>query len=1072
MRKPAITVFLAMYVCLAGTAEAAVPQKPAVQPQAAAAQKTVRQQPVVRKNMTGCTVTDDVEYGKKIKEYTTEPYFITELVDHLPASTCVPSPDKVLGHIVGAPDVLTYNKDINAYMRLLAEKSPRVKVYDLGKSEEGREMLIVAVSDEANIANIDRYREITAKLADPRGLTDAQAQKLIGEGKPFYWVSGSIHSPETGAPEMLMELAYRLAVEETPFIQQIRKNSIVLITPVVEVDGHDREVDIYSYRKKHPDRPNYPLTWWGHYVAHDNNRDSMTMSLALSRNMMQGFFQFHPTVFHDLHESVPYLYISTGTGPYNAWLDPITVTEWQEMAYYEIDQMTQRGVIGVWTQGFYDGWAPNYLFYIANGHNSIGRFYETFGNGGADTRVRTLGGSQTSREWYRPNPPLPKVKWSMRNNTNMEESTILFGMQNLATNREHFLNNFYMKSRRSVEKARKEGPAAWIFPADDPRPGAQAELLNVLQAQGVEVQRATKEFKVSGQPSAVSRQPSTRGGEASVAPEAQGPSTAAPKEGVSARDDKTQGPSTAAAKEGASARDDKAKDEKQEVIYPAGTYLVRMDQPYSRMADMLLDTQYYSPRDPRSYDDTGWTLGALENVKTVRVMDQAVLDVPMSKVSGPVMAAGAVTGTGKTYLINHNTENGLATLRFKLASVEMEAAEEPFEADGKKFKAGTFVIRTADRAQLEQAAKELGLTVMATDAPLKVKTHPLATPRIAVLHNWSSTQNDGWFRIPLDKLKIPYSYLADTKVRVTPNLRGEFDVIIVPPMGGGGAAGLSALVRGIPVRGAGPMPWKNTPEMPNLVAPGIDQTDDIRGGMGFSGLMNLEKFVSDGGLLVAVQSSASLAVSGGMTDMVNVGEPRNLQAPGSVVLATVDDKKSPITYGYDDRLYVYFRQGPVLTVGLGRGGFFGGDQEGDRGPRGSGRGSATDPDVPQARPYLAPEPPVKRTPREQELYIPDEVREYMRWSLPEPQQIPRVVLRFGPEKELLLSGMIVGGNEIAEKPAVVDAPHGKGHVVLFAPNPMWRNETGGSYFLLFNAILNYDHLDAGRTLVNLDAAGN
>ncbi len=1033
MRNKAIVLLVSAVVCLvlsAGVVSTAAGQG---KPQAAAARPAKVAKP------SNCKVTDDLEYGKKIKEYTTEKYFITELVDHLPASTCVPSPDKVLGHIVGAPDVLTYTKDINAYMRLLAEKSPRVKVYDIGKSEEGRDMLVVAVSDEANLTNLDRYREITAKLADPRTLTDAEAQKLVAEGKPFYWTSGSIHSPETGAPEMLMELAYRLAVEESPFIQQIRKNSIVLITPIVEVDGHDREVDTYMYRKRHPDQPPYPLTWWGHYVAHDNNRDAMTMSLALSRNMMQAFFQFHPTIFHDLHESVPYLYISTGTGPYNAWLDPITISEWQQLAYYEIDEMTKRGVIGVWTQGFYDGWAPNYLFYIANGHNSIGRFYETFGNGGADTRVRTLGASQTSREWYRPNPPLPKVKWSMRNNTNMEESTILFGMHNLATRGQYFLNNFYMKSKRSVAKATTEGPAAWIFPADDPRPGAQATLLNILQAQGIEVSKATAPFKVSIQSPVAGRQGGRGRGE--EAEESQ----------VGAQRPEPRTTTT-------------------EVSYPAGTYVVRMDQPYSRMADMLLDTQYYSPRDPRSYDDTGWTLGALENVKTVRVMDQSVLKAAMTKVDGPVAVAGAITGTGKTYLINHNTDSNLATLRYRLANVKMEAAEEPFKAAGKDFKAGTFILEDADRAQLEPAAKELGLTVIATDEPLKVKTHPLVTPRIAILHGWQSTQNDGWFRIPLEQLKIPYTYLADTKVRVTPNLRADYDVIIVPPMGFGGGGSLNALLRGIPVRGTQPMPWKNTPEMPNLYAPGLDQTDDIRGGMGYTGLMNLDKFVEDGGLLIAVQASASLPVSGGMTQMINVAEARQMQAPGSVLLTTVDDNKSPITYGYDRQLYVYFRGGPVLTVGSGGGRGFGGGGEG--GPAGatrsSGRGSASDPDVLQARPYVAPETPPRRTPREQELYVPDEVREYARWSLPEPQEVPRVVLRFAPQRDLLLSGMIVAGNELAEKPAVIDAQHGKGHVVLFANNPMWRNETGGSYFLLFNAILNYDHLDAGRKLIDLD----
>jgi hypothetical protein len=982
-----------------------------------------------------CTVTDNADYAKKIKEYTTESYFITELVDHLPASSCVPSPDAVLHHIIGAPDVLDYTKDINAYMRVLAEKSPRVKLFSIGTSEEGREMLVVAISDEANLLKLGRYKEITKRLADPRGLGDDEARKLVAEGKPIYWADGSIHSPETGAPEMLMELAYRLAVEETPFIQKIRQDSIVMITPIVETDGHDRVVDLYRYHKKHPTDPPYPsLVWWGHDVAHDNNRDSMGMSLALSRNMLKTFLDWHPTVMHDLHESVPYLYIMTGTGPYNAWLDPIVISEWQQMAYYEIEEMTKRGVIGVWTHGFYDGWAPNYLLSIGNNHNSIGRFYETFGNGGADTRVRNLPPSDTSREWFRPNPPLSKVKWSARNNVNMQESAILFGMHNVATNKDQFLTNFYLKSRRAVEKARKEGPAAWVFPADDSRPGEQAGLLNLLEMQGVEVQRTSKEFRV---PAAA---PSTESAERASGRRRGGDSGDA-----------------------AAADDKKPADEKkpQETVFPAGSYIVRMDQPYSRLADAVLDTQYYNPRDPRSYDDTGWTLGALRNVKAVRVTDAAILDVPMQKM-GAVEVPGGVSGEGSTFLINHNTDNALATLRFRMANVAMDAAEEPFELDGIKFKAGTFVIRKADRNALDQAARELGIKVHATSAEIKAATHSLAAPRVALVHNWQNTQNDGWYRIAFETLKIPYTYVADTKIRENAHLRQSFDVIILPPMGGfGAAAGLGGMIRGLPMRGSA-LAWKNSEETPNLVTPGLDSTDDMRGGFGYSGLANLEQFVREGGLLIAVQSSASLPVAGAMTDMVSVNDARTMQAPGSVVLSSIDDKRSPIAYGYDDKLYVYFRQGPIIGVSTGFGGGQGpGGQDGAATGRASGRGSISDPDVIQGRAYIAPEKEPKRTPREQELYIPDDAPENARWALPAREDFPRVVLRFAPEKELLLSGMITGGNEIAEKPAVVDVPHGKGHVVLFANNPMWRGETMGSFFLVFNAIMNYDHLNAG-----------
>jgi hypothetical protein len=198
-----------------------------------------------------------------------------------------------------------------------------------------------------------------------------------------------------------------------------------------------------------------------------------------------------------------------------------------------------------------------------------------------------------------------------------------------------------------------------------------------------------------------------------------------------------------------------------------------------------------------------------------------------------------------------------------------------------------------------------------------------------------------------------------------------------------------------------------------------------------------------------------------MTDMVSIVDARTLQAPGSVVLTNVEDKKSPIAYGYDDKLYVYFRQGPILRVSTG----FGQDAPNPAeagGGRPSGRGSANDPDVIQGRQYAEPEKPAKRSQKEQEFYIQEDFVEAARTSLPPQNQWPRVILRFAPEKELLLSGMLVGASEIAEKPAVIDVPHGKGHTILFANNPMWRDETMGSFFLLFNAMMNFDQLDAGR----------
>ena len=157
----------------------------------------------------------------------------------------------------------------------------------MGTTEEGREQILVAISDEANLARLDRLKQVTARLGDPRGLAEAEARALVAEGKPIYWATGAMHSPETGSPEMLMELGYRLAVEETPFIQAIRRNSVVLFTPVLEVDGRERMVDLYRYRKENPSRTPPSLLYWGKYVAHDNNRDGMGLALKQSQNVMK-----------------------------------------------------------------------------------------------------------------------------------------------------------------------------------------------------------------------------------------------------------------------------------------------------------------------------------------------------------------------------------------------------------------------------------------------------------------------------------------------------------------------------------------------------------------------------------------------------------------------------------------------------------------------------------------------------------------------------------------------------------------------------------------------------------------
>ncbi|MBV8435896.1 MAG: hypothetical protein JOY95_00100, partial [Silvibacterium sp.] len=217
----------------------------------------------------------DQSYTDHIKQYTTQPYFNSPLTDYLPASNTVPTPAKVLGDVSGAPGILPYAEDVYAYFRLLEKSTSRVKVFTIGRTEEGREMIAAAIADESLLVKLSENDARLAKLADPRtiNMDDVKATELVNASFPVYYITGTIHSPETGAPTALMELAYRLAVDDAPYIQYIRTHMLVLITPVVEVDGRDRMVDIYKWHLAHPKEQWPRLIYWGHYVAHDNNRD-------------------------------------------------------------------------------------------------------------------------------------------------------------------------------------------------------------------------------------------------------------------------------------------------------------------------------------------------------------------------------------------------------------------------------------------------------------------------------------------------------------------------------------------------------------------------------------------------------------------------------------------------------------------------------------------------------------------------------------------------------------------------------------------------------------------------------
>ena len=947
----------------------------------------------------------DQQYTDQIHKYTTDPSFISPLVDYLPASKTVPTPTKILGDVSGAPDMLPYAEDVYKYFRLLEASSPRVKVFSIGHSEEGREMIAAAIADPNLLTGAKENDARLAQLADPRtiNLDDDKARQLVDQSWPVYYITGTIHSPETGAPTALMELAYRLAVDDAPYIKYIRSHMIVLITPVVEVDGRDRMVDIYKWHKAHPGQDWPRLLYWGHYVAHDNNRDAMAMTLDLTRNVLDTYLAWHAQVLHDLHESVPFLYDNTvGDGPYNAWADPVLADEWAELGWNNVAQMQSFGMPGVFTHGDFDTWSPGYLMFLAGMHNGISRLYETFGNGGADTEKRILRPEDYSRTWYRQNPPLPVVNWSQRDNNNYEQSALLSTLSYFSQNTRHFLENYYMKSKRAVEKPSLEGPAAYVIPTDPADTNRQIELLKVLKRQHVEVQQLSDAVT------------STIPGE-------------------------------------------KRADKPKEQTFPAGSIVIRMDQPYSRVADALLDRQFWAAADPQKhpYDDTGWSFTHLFNLKVARVLDASILKSKMTRLD-PASLAGKVSGTGSVLAVANTGQVSLLPLVYKLKGATIQVAEKSFDAEGKHFAAGSLLITNAPEERVGGILQDLALDATRLSAEPSVPAHTVTAPRVAIMHTWLGTQTEGWWRYAFDTLGVPFDYISTQTVANQPDLRQKYDVVVFAPVGRSSSL---EILNGIPMWN-NPMPWQKSDLTPNLGA--LDSTPDIRPGLGYEGLAHLKQFVEQGGLLIASEDTAQFAIETGLAPGVSVAPKGDARVVGSVLNTVFVASEHPVAFGYGSGVPVISANGMAFNVSniLGRNpGRVLMDPLTDPldpyAKRETGRGTVEDSDVPLGRTIVKPEPLVKQQPWEP-AHLDEEQTRNNPLVIPVPSR-PEVILRFSEGKSLLLDGLLDKGSSIAEHAVVVDAHLGQGNVLLFGNNPIYRGETLGTYAMVFNAILNYQH---------------
>lgn len=953
----------------------------------------------------------DEDFAKAYTEWTRDPKFGSPLVDHLPLVNGIPTPKSVLGYHIGAPRKLTYYADILKYYRALAAATPRVKVENIGKSDEGRDLVVVWISSEENIGRLALNRANLAKLADPRGQSESQIRTLINTTKPHYHLMGGLHSGETGPSEMLMELAYRIATETSPVITNIRNNVYVSITPVADADGRDRNVDWFYYGLEAQadstrnagagaaaggaavtpatgGRGGAPgiggLPYWGKYVYHDNNRD-INLSQMQMRAITDWYHTAHPPIMHDLHESLALMYTYSGGPPQNPNLDPLLFSELPWFSNWEMSQMNKWGMPGVYTHAFMDGWSPGYLGSVAYNHNGMMKMYETqsgsdapFAPGGANAAGGGRGGRGAGGGRGASGDTAVTGRGAGGQGAGAPAGGRAGGPPAGAGG----------GRAGAIPTGRGGGqPREWYRGIPIP-PGYPANFTRRNNTNYMETGVLSSLQLTSMFPNLILENFYTKTRNSLTATDDGGPQAYV----FPMQKDMTR---VAALVNVLRAQMIEVGTLNSQFIagkdtIPAGSYIVKLNQPYGRLAKNLLEKQDYPDPALTTYDDSGWSMGWAFNVDFKQVDDKAILNAP-TRLVDKAEVRGSVSGSGSAGMaVLHNGSNNMITFRYRLRSAPMKVAETSFTEGGMTIPAGSFIITNPnDIAAAKSAVEQLGLKATMLSSAPTVATHDADAPRVAVYSNWGGTQELGWYRHAFDQFGIPFDLIYKERI-AKGDLKKDYDVIIMAAQNISRASVMAAPA-------AKPQPYKRSDKYKFLGMYG--ETDDMSGGFGQAGVDAMNRFLVDGGTLITTLGASRFPIEMGWSGTVDMEAPQGVNAQKPLIQAEITRPDHPVFYGWDRKIFpIKFGQGQqVFRVGVA-----------DQG---------------------------------------------------------NVLAQFVGGDSSVLSGLMVGADNIKGRAFAVDVPNaymGHGRVIMFANNPVYRWQNHGEFNMVFNSIINWNDVPAKK----------
>jgi len=848
------------------------------------------------------------------------------------ASAQVPHPSDTFGFTPGDDYKLATYEQMLTYYRQLAEASPRVVLREIGTTVLERPMLLLFISSEANLKELERWRGISEQLARAR-IDEETARQQAQEGKAIVWIDGGLHATEVAGAQMTPLLAYRVATEESAEMQHIRDHTILLLMPVMNPDGLDIVAAWYRRNLGTPFETTSPPWLYHHYIGHDNNRDWFMNNMPESQAVTQVLYnEWYPQIVYNHHQTGPSwtrIFLPPFADPVNPNIHPGVTTGVNLVGSAMANRFAHEEMPGAVSDVIYSMWWNGGMRTVPYFHNMIGILTETshatpspryYDPDSIPSTVASRGGvgiPTSGTDIFYPYP------WQggeshFKDPVAYMLTASMAVLRIAADLREHWLYNIYRMGRHAIEKGETDTPYAYIIPPDQWNAGEELNLANLLRLGGIEIHRATAAFRAGDHD------------------------------------------------------------------YPAGSFVIYTAQAFRPYLIDLLEKQTYpnqrsspdGPPDP-PYDLAGWTLPIQMGVRVDRA--ETTFEATTAAVTEVLTPApGAVHGEGRYgYLFSHRPNTSiLAANRLLREGERVHWAGQAIDAAGQAFDAGTFIVTARNarsRRRVEALARELGVDFYGIDTEPDGPRHTLALPRIGLYKSWVSNMDEGWTRWLLETYAFAVDTLHDADIRTADLTR--YHAIVLPDQSA------SRILGG---HTPGTMP------------------DEYVGGLGLEGAVALKRYVTQGGMLVALDAASDFVIDQfglPVENSVAGASSRSFFIPGSLVRMTVATEH-PLAFGMEPETAAYFVNSRVFeTVRLPQ------KREGGR------------EEVP-----AAPSPPI------------DFVTRYA-------------------EDDILMSGWALGEkSHLGGKAAMLRIQVGDGDVVLFGFPPQFRGQPRGTYKLFFNAL--------------------